>query len=146
MTDACRQARELGKIFAENYYKLQDISHIYNRRAASITEECWLVSTISDWKTPTLKVIETDKNGEIKTYCRGSDSAAIKNSQARVPRMIRFFRWYNHWFFRCVFKSREFTTDFLLVINQHSSLFLLFKPKTLLAVCYTALMNQDKYL
>ncbi|CAF1025250.1 unnamed protein product [Rotaria sordida] len=48
MTHACRQARELGKIFGENCHKLKDISHIFNRRASKITEECWLASTVND--------------------------------------------------------------------------------------------------
>ncbi|CAF1095091.1 unnamed protein product [Rotaria sordida] len=60
MTHACRQARELRKIFQENCHKLKDISHIFNRRASAITEECWLLSTTNDWKTLTLKIIKGD--------------------------------------------------------------------------------------
>ncbi|CAF4132920.1 unnamed protein product [Rotaria sordida] len=68
ITHACRHARELRKIFDERYHKLEDISHIFNQRASAISEECWLASTTSDWKTPTLKLIKTDKNGKIQTY------------------------------------------------------------------------------
>ncbi len=81
------------------------------------------------------------KSGEIKTYYRGGDSISTNSRQARTPLMIQFLQWYNHWFFQCASKSGEFATDFYLIINQHSSPFLLFKPKTLLTVFYTALMN-----
>jgi hypothetical protein len=141
MTHACRHARELAKIFAKNCHKLEDISHIYNRHAASISEECWLISTVNDWETPTLKVIKTDKNGETKTYYRGDDAAAINGLQARVPLIIQFLQWYNHWFYQCASKSGELSTDFYRVINQHSSPFILFQPKTMLAVFYTVFMN-----
>ncbi|CAF0828717.1 unnamed protein product [Didymodactylos carnosus] len=141
MTHACRQARELGKVFAENYHKLKDISHIFNRRASAISEECWLTVITNDWKTPTLKLIKTDKNGEIKTYQRGGDFTATKNHQPRLPLVIKFLQWYNGWFFQCASKSGQFSTDFLRVLNQHSSPFILFKPTTFLAVCYTALIN-----
>ena len=141
MTHASRQARELKKIFAENSYKLQDISHIYNRRAASITDECWLASTTNDWKKPTLKVIETDKNGVIKTSYRGDHSAANKNCEARIPIMIQFFHWYNHWLLKCASKSEELSSELFHVLNQHSSPLVLVKPKTILTVFYTALMH-----
>ncbi|CAF4550283.1 unnamed protein product, partial [Rotaria sp. Silwood2] len=87
MTHACRHARELGKIFGESCHKLQDISHIFNRRASAISEEYWLLSTTNDWKTPTLKVITTDKNGEIKIYQRHADSSQSNDRQPRTPLM-----------------------------------------------------------
>ncbi|CAF1009996.1 unnamed protein product [Rotaria sp. Silwood1] len=34
------------------------LRHARDQRVAAITEECWLASTISDWKTPTLKIIK----------------------------------------------------------------------------------------
>ncbi|CAF4832090.1 unnamed protein product, partial [Rotaria magnacalcarata] len=74
MTHACRLARELNKIFNENYHQLKDISYIFNRRASPISEGCWLVSTANDWKTPTLKVIKTDQNGKVQVYQRDNDS------------------------------------------------------------------------
>ncbi|CAF2423633.1 unnamed protein product [Rotaria sp. Silwood2] len=83
MTHALRHARELNKIFEEHRHKLEDISYIFNRRASVISKECWLASITNDWKTPTLKVIETDKNGKIETYQRGVDSDTMKCSEPR---------------------------------------------------------------
>ncbi|CAF1439504.1 unnamed protein product, partial [Rotaria sordida] len=92
MTHACRQARELTKIFAENCHKLRDISHIYNSRASVISEECWLLSTTTDWKTPALKVIETKKNGQIKIYERDGDFVATKNDKPPLPFKVKFLQ------------------------------------------------------
>ncbi|CAF1489860.1 unnamed protein product [Rotaria sordida] len=141
MTHACRQARELAKIFQENCHKLKDISHIFNRRASAISEECWLLSTTTDWKTPTLKVIETDKNGETKIYERGVDSGSTKSLPLREPLMLQFMQWYNHWLLQCASKSRKLSTDFYRVMNQHSSPSILMKPTPFLTVCYTAFIN-----
>jgi 2-polyprenyl-6-methoxyphenol hydroxylase-like FAD-dependent oxidoreductase len=141
MTHACRQARELDKIFDENCHKLKDISHIFNRRASAISDECWLVSTANDWKTPTLKVIKTDKHGEIKTYQRGGDSIVTNDSQPRPSLIIQFLQWYNRWFLDCASRSGQLSTDFMHVVNQYNSPFLLLKPTTFLVVCHTALMN-----
>ncbi|CAF1597275.1 unnamed protein product [Rotaria magnacalcarata] len=58
MTHPCRLVREFNKIFNTNYHQLKDISYIFNRRASSISEECWLISTANDWKIPTLKLIQ----------------------------------------------------------------------------------------
>ncbi|CAF4739884.1 unnamed protein product, partial [Rotaria sp. Silwood1] len=58
MTHALRHASELGKMFDEQCHKLEDISYIFSQRVSAIMEECWLASTISDWKTPTLKIIK----------------------------------------------------------------------------------------
>ncbi|CAF5176419.1 unnamed protein product, partial [Rotaria sp. Silwood1] len=46
-----------------------------------ITEEGWLASTANDWKTPTLKVIETNKNDDVKIYQRGGDSTTANYPQ-----------------------------------------------------------------
>ncbi|CAF1353951.1 unnamed protein product [Rotaria magnacalcarata] len=144
MTHACRLARELNKIFNENYHQLKDISYIFNRRASPISEGCWLVSTANDWKTPTLKVIKTDQNGKVQVYQRDNDSTTNTNStdsKMQTPLMIRFLQWYNFWFLQCASKSGRMSTDFLRVINQHSSPFSLLKPNNLLAVCHAAFMS-----
>ncbi len=76
----------------ENCYKLRDIPYIYNRRALAISEECWLISTMNDWKTPTLKVIETDQNGETKTYQRDENSTSSYSFQAQPSLIIQFLQ------------------------------------------------------
>lgn len=144
MTYACRQARELGKIFGDNCNKLENISYIFNRRASVITDECWFAAISIDWKTPTLKVIETDKYGQVKTYQRGDDSTSTNYLEARPPIMIRLMQWYGYWFFQCTSKSAELATDFIRVINQRSSPSILVKPTTIIAVCRLALMNYFK--
>ena len=141
MTHACRQARELGKIFAENSDRLKDIAHIFNVRASAISEECWLLSTTNDWKTPTLKIVSTDENGQTQVRQRDGDIPMSKDHSLRVPWLIRFLQWYNRWFLQCASKSGQFSTDFLRIMNQHSSPFLLFKPATIFAVFYAALTN-----
>ncbi len=141
MTHACRQARELGKIFAENRYKLKDISHIYNNRASAISDECWLASTASDWKTSTLKVIKIDENAETITYERDRIFMATNDHQLQAPFLIRIMQWYTFWFLQCAAKSGKITTEFQYVMNQCSSPFRLFKPLTILAVFHVALMN-----
>ncbi|CAF1252538.1 unnamed protein product [Rotaria sordida] len=95
MTHAFRQARELEKLFGESCHKLKDISHIFNRRASVITEECWLASTANDWKSPSLKVIETNKNGDVKVYQRSSDSTMTNHPQPRATLMMRFMQCFN---------------------------------------------------
>jgi hypothetical protein len=142
MTHACRHARLLNEIFNENSQKLKNISHIFNYRASKISEECWLISTANDWKTPTLKVIKTDINGQITTYHQGNDLILTNNNyQARSSLIIQFFQWYFYWFLQCASKSGQLSTDFLYVMNQHKSPFILMKPTTFLKVCYTALIN-----
>jgi hypothetical protein len=128
MTHACRYARELGKIFAENSYKLYDIPYIYNRRASTISEECWLLLTMNVWKTPTLKLIETDQNGQTKTYQRDENSASGYSFQVRIPLMIPFLQWYVNWFILCASTSGQFSSDFFHVANQLNSPFILFRP------------------
>ncbi|CAF3782104.1 unnamed protein product [Rotaria sp. Silwood1] len=144
MTHALRHAKELGKIFGESCHKLKDISHIFNRRASVITEECWLASTANDWKTPTLKVIETNKNGDVKIYQRGGDSTTANYPQPRTTSMIRFMQWYSLWFIHCASKSGQLSTDFMRVITQQSSSLLLMKPTSFFAVIRTALMSYLK--
>ncbi|CAF1126374.1 unnamed protein product [Adineta steineri] len=124
----------------ENRYKLNDISHIYNNRASAISEECWLASTASDWKTSTLKVIKTDENGETTTYQRNRIFTATEDHQLKAPFLFKIMQWYTFWFLQCAAKSGEFTTEFQHVMNQCSSPFRLFKPLTILAVFHTALM------
>ncbi|CAF2893996.1 unnamed protein product [Rotaria sp. Silwood2] len=141
MTHALRHARELNKIFEEHRHKLEDISYIFNRRASVISKECWLASITNDWKTPTLKVIETDKNGKIETYQRGVDSDTMKCSEPRVPLMIKFLQLYNHWFLLCASKSGQLSTDFMQVVNQHCSPFILMKSTTFLQVCCMVLLH-----
>ncbi|CAF1207148.1 unnamed protein product [Adineta steineri] len=141
MTHVSRQARELRAIFDESHHTLQEISHIFNRRASVITEECWLWSITSDWKTPTLKIIKTDENGNTKTYERTSNSATTKNLRPLLPLKIRFFQWYIYWFSQYASKSSQFSTYLLLVVNQHSSPLTLFKPATFLTICRFAIMN-----
>jgi hypothetical protein len=141
MTHACRQARLLNQIFKENCHQLKDISHIFNSRASKISEECWLVSTINDWKTPILKVTKTDINGQITNYQRNEDFIWANNSQIQPSLIIRFFQWYNYWFLQCASKSGQLSTDYLHVMNQHKSSLILIKPMTFLTVCYTALIN-----
>jgi 2-polyprenyl-6-methoxyphenol hydroxylase-like FAD-dependent oxidoreductase len=137
MTHACRQARVLNQIFKENFYQLKDISHIFNSRASKISEECWLISTSNDWNTPTLKVTRTAINGQIKTYHR---DISTKNFQIQPSLMIQFFQWYSYWFLKCASKSGQLATDYLLVVNQHQSPFILLKPITFLTVLYTAII------
>ncbi|CAF3612622.1 unnamed protein product [Rotaria socialis] len=144
MTHACRHARELEKIFDGNCHKLKDISHIFNRRASVISEECWLLSIVNDWKTPTLKVTITDKNGEIKVYQRHGDAAHSQDHQSRLPLKVRFLQWYSRWFLQCASKSGSLSTDVLCVVNQHTSPYVLLKPTTFLVVCYIAVMNYFK--
>lgn len=141
MTHACRQARALANIFRENSHHLKDISHIFNRRASVITDECWLGSIPNDWKSPTLKIVETDKYNQVKTYQRGGDMNSNNNIEPRAPLIIRFMQWYSYWFLRCIPKSAEISTDFARVIMQCSNPMLLMKPKNFFMVFYTALMN-----
>lgn len=144
MTHACRHARELGKIFDENCHQLKNISHIFNHRASAISDECWLLSTINDWKTPTLKVTTTEKNGHTKTYQRRGDSFQSNDYQPRLPLLVRFLQWYSPWLLQCASKSGSLSTDVLRVVNQHANPFILVKPTTFLSVCYIAIINYFK--
>ena len=139
MTHACRQARALNNVFAENRHQLKDISHIFNRRASAISEECWLLSVTNDWKTPTLKLKKTDKNGQVTTYEQNGDCNIPKANRFQLPISIKIIHWYNRWFLQCASKSGKISTDFFQVMNQHKSPYILFKPTTILAICYAIL-------
>ncbi|CAF1208112.1 unnamed protein product [Didymodactylos carnosus] len=142
ITHACRHARELSNIFQEDKYKLKDISYIYNRRASSITEECWIMSTTNDRLTPALKIIKKDKYGKIQVHQRGGDARSSRNyAQPKTPIMLQFLQWYNYWFLKCASKSGELTTDFLCVVNQEKSPSTLMKPKTLVRVIHMVVTN-----
>ncbi|CAF0976213.1 unnamed protein product [Didymodactylos carnosus] len=134
----CRQARLLGQIFEQNRCRLSDISHVYNRRASAISEECWMISTTNDWATPNLKVVKTDSSGVIRTYQRGGEKV---HPSPKVPLLIKFLQWYNYWFFQCASKSGELATDFIHVMNQEKGPFLLMKPKAILKVIYASLLH-----
>lgn len=144
MTHASRHARELSKVFADHRHALKDISHIYNRRAAAISEECWLLSTANDWKIPTLKIVTTDKDGHSSVQQREPDSLTSKTDKMRAPLLIRVLQWYTYWFLRCASHSGKLATDFLLIMNQEANAFVLFKPNTILTVCSKALSNYWK--
>lgn len=139
MTHAFRHARELSKVLNEYGHKLEDVSYIFNRRASKISEECWLAGTPSDWKTPKLKVVETDKNGNVQIYERGFGTT--ENPQPRTPLIIRFLQWYHRWFFYCASKSDQLYTDFCWVSNQQCNPFVLLKPTTIFLVCRAAIMH-----
>lgn len=141
MTHACRQARLLNQIFKQKYDQIKNISRIFNSQASKITEECWLVSTSSDWKTPSLKIVRTDINGKIETYQRDENFVSTSKCQIRPSLIIQFFQWYSYWFLQCASKSGKLTTDFLLVMNQHKGPFILIKPTTFLTVSYAILTN-----
>jgi hypothetical protein len=66
---------------------------------------------MNDWKTPTLKVIETDQNGETKTYQRDEKSTSSYSFQAQPSLIIQFLQWYINWFIQCASTSRQFSTD-----------------------------------
>lgn len=141
MTHACRQARELNTILAENRHQLKDISHIFHRRASAISEECWLFSVTNDWKTPTWKLIKTDKKGQVTTYERNENHNIPEANRFQLPMSIKLIQWYNYWFLQCASKSGKIATDFFQVMNQHKSPYILFKPKTILAICYAILTH-----
>ena len=131
----------LANILNEQRHALDDISHVYSRRAAAISEECWLLSTANDWKTPSLKIVTTDKQGHSVVQERDGHSSTSKKEQFRAPLMIRFLQWYNHWFLQCASKSGELTTDLLSVMNQESNPLLLFRPSTIYSVLAAALTS-----
>lgn len=131
MTHACRQARELRNIFAENVYDIKDIAHVYNKRA----------STASDWKTPEFKVITTDENDATKICQRHDSLNETTSDQLPTPLQMRLMLWYMFWFLQCAGKSGQFSTEFQFVTHQCSSPFQLFNPITVLIVLYAALMN-----
>ncbi|CAF1520218.1 unnamed protein product [Adineta ricciae] len=139
MTHACRQAKILNRIFQDNHYQLEEVSYIYNRRASTISEECWLISTANDWKTPTLKVIQTDENGQSRTDQRDDQSIVTENEQMKPPLIVRILQWYIYWFLQCANQSGQLSVDIMCVINQLNSPFILLKPTTLLKVCCKAL-------
>ncbi|CAF2240842.1 unnamed protein product [Rotaria magnacalcarata] len=141
MTHACRHARELRKVFDEHQHPLKDISYIFNQRASKINEECWLASTTNDWKTPTLKVIKTDTNGNIQIYQQTGDMNSIQYPRPKIPFIIKFLQWHNYWFLRCTSKSEKLSAEFLLVVNQNCGLFILMKPITFFQVCKTTLIH-----
>ncbi len=139
MTHACRQARQLNKIFEKNS-SLKNISHIYNRQASSISEECWLGSTTNDWVVPTLKLIKIDQNGIKKIYQRTNDST-LNYSQPEIPLFIRFLQWYTHWLIKCAAQSGELTTAFLHVVFQEKSPYSLLKPKFFFKILFTSISH-----
>ena len=118
MTHACRQARQLHRIFAQ-HPPLKEIPYMYNIQASSISEECWLGSITNDWAVPTLKFIQIDHNGT-KTISQGSE--------LRIPLFMRFLQWYTYWLIKCAQHSGELTTAFLHVVFQEQSPFYLLKP------------------
>lgn len=137
MTHACRHARLLNQLFKQYSNQFKNLSRIFNQKAVKISEECWLISTSNDWKTPTLKVIKTDRNGQITTAER--DENSNEKSSMKPPLIIQFFQWYSYWFLRSATKFGKLSTDFYLVMNQHKSPFILLKPFTLLTVAYEIL-------
>ncbi|CAF0847002.1 unnamed protein product [Adineta steineri] len=139
MTHACRQAKQLEKIFQENY-QLKDISYIYNQQASSISEECWLGSITNDWAVPTLKLIKTDRNGLTKTYQRTNDST-LNCLQPKMPLFMQFLQWYTYWLIKCAEQSGELTTAFIHVVFQEKSPYSLLKPKFLCKILYTSIIN-----
>ncbi|CAF1071102.1 unnamed protein product [Rotaria sp. Silwood1] len=140
--DDRKYVESLGKKWPQNYILLGDSMCSFNPQYAQvISEECWFSSTTNDWKTPTLKVIETDKYGQVKTYQRDGNSTSTNNPEPRIPIMIRFMQWYGYWFLQCASKSADVSTAFVRVVNQSRSPSLLMKPTTFFAVCCIALMN-----
>lgn len=127
MTHACRQARQLDKIFSRNP-PLDTIPYLYNNQSSSISEECWLGSITNDWAVPTLKLIEIDSNGMKRTYQRTSDST-LNLPQPRIPLFMRFLQWYTHWLIQCAHQSGELTTAFLHVVFQEQTPYSLLKAK-----------------
>ncbi|CAF1384598.1 unnamed protein product [Rotaria sp. Silwood1] len=92
--DDRKYVESLGKKWPQNYILLGDSMCSFNPQYAQvISEECWFASTTNDWKTPTLKVIETDKYGQVKTYQRDGNSTSTNNPEPRIPIMIRFMQW-----------------------------------------------------
>ncbi|CAF1390971.1 unnamed protein product [Rotaria sordida] len=139
MTHACRQAQQLNEIFKEKY-QLKYISFIYNRRAASISEECWLGSITNDWAVPTLKLIITDKYGQTKTYKRSQDSTSIY-PQPKTPLFMEFLQWYTYWLIKCAAQSGELTTAFIHVVFQEKSPYSLLQPKFFFKILYSSLRH-----
>ncbi|CAF3786113.1 unnamed protein product [Rotaria sp. Silwood1] len=139
MTHACRQAQQLNEVFKEKY-QLKDISFIYNRRAASISEECWLGSTTNDWAVPTLKVINTDIYGKTNTYQRSEDSSSIY-PQPKTPLFMQFLQWYTYWLIKCAAQSGELTTAFIHVVFQEKSPYSLLQPKFFFKILYASLSH-----
>lgn len=142
MTHACRHARALNKVFSENPGTLKNLPHKFIPQAAKISDECWLTSTTNDWKTPTLRVVKSDLNGQVKTYHKGEDfTAGNNNAQARPPLRVRFLQWYSYWFLQCAKDSAQLSTDYLSVVNQHKDPLVLVKPGTLYKVLSKALFG-----
>jgi 2-polyprenyl-6-methoxyphenol hydroxylase-like FAD-dependent oxidoreductase len=139
MTHACRQARQLNKIFKQNY-PLKDISYIYNCQASLISEECWLGSITNDWAVPTLRFIKTDKNGITKTYQRSEDSTSIY-PQPKIPLFMQFLQWYTYWLIKCAEQSGELTTAFIHVVFQEKSPYSLLKPKFFFKILFSSIMH-----
>lgn len=143
MTHACRQARQLCEVFRQNY-NLKDISYIYNRQAASISEECWLGSTTNDWVVPTLKVIKTDQYGTTTTYQR-TDDPTSNYPQPKIPLFMQFLQWYTYWLIQCAAYSGELTTAFLYVVFQEKTPYSLLRPKFFLKIVYSCLRYNLKF-
>ena len=139
MTHACRQARELHFIL-KDHRSLEHLSWIYNEKASSITEECWLGSTTNDWVVPTLKLVQFNQYGQKHVYRRHSNSSLTLN-QPEIPLFMQFLQWYTHWLIHCAATSGELTTAFLHVVFQQKSPFSLLKPKFFLQIVYTSIIN-----
>ena len=65
----------------------------------------------------TLKLIKTDKNGQIKTYQRTDDSTSIY-PQLKTPLFMQFLQWYTYWLIKCAEHSGELTTAFIHAVFQ----------------------------
>ena len=139
MTHACRQARQLMRIFEENY-PLDDIPLIYNRQASSISHECWLGSTTNDWAVPKLKQILTDQFGQTRTFERDPNETC-HGPAPRPGFFMQFLQWYTFWLIRCAASSGELTTAFLYVVFQEKSPFSLLKPRFFFRILLASLSN-----
>lgn len=140
MTHACRQARQLDRIFQKNH-SLKNIPYIYNNQASSISEECWLGSITNDWAVPTLKLIQTDQYGKITIYQRTDDSTSIY-PQPKTPLFMQFLQWYTYWLIQCAQYSGELTTAFIHVVFQEKTPYSLLKPKFFFKILFSSIIHQ----
>ena len=139
MTHACRQAKQLNQIFANNY-SLEDISFIYNQQASAISHECWLGSTTNDWAVPTLKLIQTDRFGQMKTFQRTQDPT-LNCVQPKIPLFMLFLQWYTYWLIQCAKHSGQLTTAFIHVVFQTKTPFALLKPNFFFRILFTSIIH-----
>lgn len=139
MTHACRQARQLERIFSTQC-PLADIPYVYNRQASSISEECWLGSITNDWAVPTLKLVTTDVHGVTKTFQR-TDDPTLNCLPPKTPLFMQFLQWYTYWLIKCAAHSGEMSTAFIHVVFQEKTPYSLLKPKFFLAIVFASLTN-----